>query len=253
MAKSNLDGVTPNLDMMARALIGQPKLYVDEGINSSNKLFHVPVRKSWDISFLWVELTSSADSGTRHVEIHVLDTDHDVVMEMVAGTTQIESLTRKYLFAPGVANLTSFRSTDWLTNPLPSTLHIPEGFAIRVFDSAAIAAAADDMIVQILVAEHDIPITSDAGDFFNYAPGPEQLEISTFAAVLLHQVNVPSSPGAAQLQFEGFAPLIGHSMVPPAEQLEISLFAPTFTNTEAFDPGAESLHITLFAPTLMIG
>jgi predicted Zn-dependent protease len=46
--------------------------------------------------------------------------------------------------------------SDYHELPLPVPFIVPEGFDVRVYDSAAIDAAADDMVVHISGVEYDI-------------------------------------------------------------------------------------------------
>ena len=65
--------------------------------------------------------------------------------------TQAASLTYNYLFGVGVSDLTAVRSSTFLMTPLVPWI-LPAGYKVRVYDSAAVAAAADDMVVQMLYA-----------------------------------------------------------------------------------------------------
>ena len=132
------------------SLIGSPILQADETADDSDKSFTVPAGKMWELTSIWVELTSTASAGNRQMTIEIQDSGSDVVMAVAAGAVQAQSLTRNYMFAPHMPDLTSFRAGDLLMTPMPPLL-LSAGFIIRVYDSAAIAAAADDMIVQMLV------------------------------------------------------------------------------------------------------
>jgi hypothetical protein len=52
--------------------------------------------------------------------------------------------------------LTAFRDTTFLMTPIPPTILLPAAYIIRVYDSAAVAAAADDMVVQLMVARRAV-------------------------------------------------------------------------------------------------
>jgi len=135
----------------------RPVLNADEVVDDSDKSFTVPANKEWRIVSLWVELTTTVTATVRQIEVQIQDTAADVVLQTVAGATQDVSITRNYLFAPGVADMTAFRDTDKITNPFPDLLVLPAAFVIRVFDNNAVDAAADDMVVQLIVAERDAP------------------------------------------------------------------------------------------------
>jgi hypothetical protein len=136
--------------------LGKGTLQADEALNDSDKSFTVPAGKEWTVLSIWVELASTATAGNRQVEVQLQDDSADVVGRLVAGAVQAASLTRNYHFAAGVADMTAFRDTDLISNPLPARLLLPPGYVVRVFDNNAVDAAADDMVVQMLVGERDV-------------------------------------------------------------------------------------------------
>ena len=125
----------------------------EETADDSNKDFTVPVNTEWQILWIWVELTTTNAVGNRQLVIEVLDAAGDIIgIVAVASVTQAASLARNYLFAPAVPDLLAFRDTDFLSTPIPPTLFLDAGQILRVRDNKAIAAAADDMIVQLSFA-----------------------------------------------------------------------------------------------------
>lgn len=129
------------------------ELLAQEGLNDSDKHITVPAATLYQILWVWVELTSSAVAGNRQMAVQWQDSSADVIGEVRAGAVQAASLTRYYLFAPAMADLTTFRDTDFLMTPLPPTLILSAGQVLRVFDQNIIAVNADDMVVQIQVAK----------------------------------------------------------------------------------------------------
>lgn len=128
------------------------ELLSDETTNDSDKSFTVPAGRNWHVLWVWVEYTSTAAVGNRQLVIQTQDTAADVIAEPArAGVVQAASLTRNYMFASSLADLLGFRDTAYLTTPLPPTLILGPGDIIRIYDNKAIAAAADDMIVQMKV------------------------------------------------------------------------------------------------------
>ena len=122
----------------------------DTDANDSDKSFTVPASVIWHVLSIWVELTTTATVGDRQVAVEIQVSGPDVTAEWArAGTTQAASLTRYYEFAPGLADLEDFRDTDYLSTPIPVTGLLKAGDVIRVYDNAAVDAAADDMIVHI--------------------------------------------------------------------------------------------------------
>lgn len=134
----------------------RPYLHADEALNDSDKTFTVPSSVEWHIMWIWVELTTTATVGDRQLVIEIQDNANDVTAQIRAGVVQAASLTRYYLFAPSMADLGVFRDTDWLMTPLPPTVLLDIGMQVRVYDNNAVAAAADDMVVQMQVLARSI-------------------------------------------------------------------------------------------------
>jgi len=126
-----------------------PALVADEAADDSDKTIAVTAAQVWQILWVWVELTTTADVGDRQIVIQIQDDATDVVAEFRAGTVQAASLTRKYMFAPALADLTGFRDTDYLMTPFPPTMVLLPSYIIRVYDNNAVAVAADDMVIQM--------------------------------------------------------------------------------------------------------
>ena len=123
-------------------------LVSDEAANDSDKTLTVTAAQLWHLLWIWVELTTTATVGDRQIVIELQDTANDVIFQVRAGVTQAASLTYYYCFAPSMADLTPVRDTDYLMTPLPPTVLLPAAFQIRVYDNNAVAAAADDLIIQ---------------------------------------------------------------------------------------------------------
>lgn len=129
----------------------------DVALDDSDKSFVVPAATEWQILWIWVELTSTAIVGNRQLEIQIIDTGPDVVASWArAAAVQAATLTRNYLFAPAVADITDFRDTDYMTTPVPVGAFLKAGQTLRVFDNNAVDAAADDMVVHIQRAERAV-------------------------------------------------------------------------------------------------
>ncbi len=127
--------------------MGEASLDEDAALNDSDKTVTVPLDEEWDVLSVFVELISTVNAGNRQMEVEFLTANGDIMGKIPAGAVQIASLTRTYSFAPNVANQAAFVGAN-LTTALPRMLLGP-GQGIRVFDSAAIDAAADDMTVRI--------------------------------------------------------------------------------------------------------
>lgn len=127
-----------------------PSLQADEALNDSDKTLTVPADTQWRVKSIWVEFTSDATAADRQLVIEIQDAAADVISQTRAGVIQGASITRYYLFAPHVTELTAFRDTDFLSTVMPEWI-LPEGYIIRVWDNNVIAVAADDMIIQCQV------------------------------------------------------------------------------------------------------
>lgn len=135
-----------------------PSLQSDEALNDSDKSFVVPASTEWRIKSIWVELISTAVAGNREIVIEIQDGAADVVARIKAGIVQAASLTRYYLFAAHVTELVAFRGTaiaDTLSTIMPEWV-LPATYVVRVYDIAAVDAAADDMVVQMLVEARSV-------------------------------------------------------------------------------------------------
>ncbi|MFA5035650.1 MAG: hypothetical protein WC479_00535 [Candidatus Izemoplasmatales bacterium] len=118
--------------------------------DDSDKTFTVPAGFTWEILSIRVDYTSSADAGNRQLCIELTD-GTNVIQRIMAGIVQAASLTRNYNFAVGLPDMTAFRDTSHLANPIPNGLILLPGYTVRIYDKAVIAAAADDMLVRMMV------------------------------------------------------------------------------------------------------
>jgi len=82
----------------------------------------------------------------------VTDGSDNIVAKFVAGAVQAASLTREYVFAPQLPQETGFTGGVML-RALSGDMVLPSGYKVRVYDSAAIGAAADDLTARLLVDE----------------------------------------------------------------------------------------------------
>ena len=124
----------------------------DTAVDDSDKTLTVPAGQEWQVLWIWVVLTSTATVGNRQVTVRAMTSGGTIIASLKAGAVQAASLTRNYLFAPSMADLTAFRDTSFLTTPLMPTLFLSAGQQLRILDSGAIAAAADDMLIYVQYA-----------------------------------------------------------------------------------------------------
>lgn len=130
-----------------------PILNSSATLNSSDKSFTVPAGRVWRVKWIYVSLISDGTAGNRQMTIQIQDNAANVIGSVKAGAVQAASITRNYIFAPFAVNLTAFVDTAFLSTPIPEFI-LPQNYVIRVYDSTAVAAAADDMTVQIMVEQY---------------------------------------------------------------------------------------------------
>lgn len=127
-----------------------PSLQAEETADDSDKTFTVPASIIWAIQSIWVELTTTATVGARQIEIMFTDGSDDVIGVAHPAVTQAASLTYNYMFGLGLPDLQVLRDSTYLQSSLPM-MYLPAGYKIRIRDNNAVAAAADDMVVQMMV------------------------------------------------------------------------------------------------------
>ena len=142
---------TNNPLKLMELLRGNPTQITNTASNSSDKLFATASDKHWRIDSIFVKLTTTATAGDRQLQIDFTDgVPANVISQVVAGLVQAASLTRYYMFAPGLAQQTAFVDTDKVTCQLPLITLIAE-YRIRIYDNNAVDAAADDMEVRMML------------------------------------------------------------------------------------------------------
>lgn len=141
-------------DAAGRLIPGVPfsaSLQADVTDNDSDKVFTVPATTEWEVRSIFIKLVSSGTAGNRQITVQFRDGSDNVVMEMRAGIVQTASLTRYYQYGIDLPYQTTFVSTDLLLSPLPKDIILPAGYDIRIWDNAAVDAAADDMHIQMMI------------------------------------------------------------------------------------------------------
>lgn len=120
----------------------------DVALNDSDKSL-IPSGTSWRVRRMIVNLVTTATAGARQLVLTVED-GSTVLFKIAAGITQIASLTHDYVFFAGAPRETALID-DSVLIPIPDLLLVRAGVSLRVRDSAAIDAAADDMTIQVIV------------------------------------------------------------------------------------------------------
>jgi len=126
----------------------------DKALNDSDKSFsfHGPTI----LDSVHVRLSTTATVGNRQIVLEVLTAAADVIFAVYAGVVQAASLVRRYTMHVGSGHDAAFMpaAAEGVAHiPIPNNLTIPAGGSLRIRDSAAIAAAADDMEVTLQYRE----------------------------------------------------------------------------------------------------
>jgi len=125
----------------------------DVALNDSNKDFTVPAGKVWRLKMLVGKLISTATVGNRQMQIVIKDAAAgNVIWTKNFGQVQTASLTRYYYAAADLPNDAAFDASGNIRAQLYQW-EIPAGWVIQLWDSAAIAAAADDLEYRLIVEE----------------------------------------------------------------------------------------------------
>lgn len=125
---------------------GQLFVAVDSAANDSDKTITVPAGKVWQVLAVHVTNATSADVGNRQL-VAVVSDGTNTLGTFNAVATQAASTTEYYNWAPQY-NTATETPAGFFHTPLPACL-LPAGGTVRVYDSAAVAASADDMTVVV--------------------------------------------------------------------------------------------------------
>lgn len=124
----------------------------DAAENDSDKTLTVPAGVIWDVHAILATLATSADAGNRQMTIVVGDGTNTLSTHNAAAV-QTASGTEYYAFAPQYEAATETVATFHHIPLVPSLL--PPGYTVRIYDSAAVAAAADDLTIRMVVTEYE--------------------------------------------------------------------------------------------------
>lgn len=142
--------------VLSHHVVRDPKLSSDTTADDSDKSVTVPTDYQWAIFAIRAKLATTATVGNRQLVLQVRDDSDVVLAEFPAGATQAASLTYHYMFCQGVPYDSSVRaegSDDGVLFAPFSGWILQPGWDIRVFDSAGVDAAADDLEVHVTYDE----------------------------------------------------------------------------------------------------
>ena len=119
----------------------------DAAANDSDKTMTVPTGYVWEIQTVNITYVSDATVGNRQVKLVVKDSAGVEIGNFNADSVQAASVTEYYNFSPAAGIATEAPAGYHYVAFPPFTLGA--GATIRAYDSAAIAAATDDMTVTL--------------------------------------------------------------------------------------------------------
>ena len=119
----------------------------DAAANDSDKTITVPAARTWEITNIFVTMVASATVGNRQMTVIVADPAAVVLANVKADSVQTASTTEYYSFTP-VAGIAVEAPAGYHYASFPAFM-LDAGSTIRVYDSAAVDAAADDMTVTV--------------------------------------------------------------------------------------------------------
>lgn len=126
---------------------------IDSTADDSDKTIVVPDGEIWLLDWLHVTYVSTATVGNRQIVLRLYDSANVLRGDWHAGAVQAASLTRHYAFQPGIYRETAFVDGD-IQVAIPDKLVIPPRWYLRILDTAAVDAAADDMTLSYQVTKN---------------------------------------------------------------------------------------------------
>jgi len=133
---------------------GTIKWSQDATANDSDKSFTTPVGKVREYLAVYLRFVTTATVGNRLLAIHLYP---DGVLEMgrpFTSGTIAASLDQRYMIGFGSITDDTSSGANTLVQGAPRCI-IPAGGYLRIFDTAAVDAAADDLTVNLHYIEYD--------------------------------------------------------------------------------------------------
>ena len=124
----------------------------DVTLNDSDKTFTVAAAEIWRIYSIFVGIVTTATVGNRQIIVDVRDDADLIVARYQAAASITAGQTRTITYAHGVGGTTTGMGGNQIVS-LATELWLPAAWDIRVYDAAAVDAAADDMTVGIAVRQ----------------------------------------------------------------------------------------------------
>jgi len=135
----------------------RPRIFVlsDNALNDSDKTITVPAGKQWEVLYGQVQLVTTATVGDRRIQYTVQTSGgNEIVYTQQALNVQIASTNERYNFGTFSDVLESVPTRHNL--PLPVGFVMLETFELRILDVNIVAAAADDLTINLVIKETDM-------------------------------------------------------------------------------------------------
>ena len=132
------------------ALIWSPYVIVEETTDLSDKSIVLAEKNVYQLLNIRISYLTNSTSGSRQIELQVLDKNGKILYQAIPGVTQAASLQYYYNFSPSNPDLTSLRNTNKVFSSLPIII-TDELWVVRVFDSNAVSTSGsgENMFVYI--------------------------------------------------------------------------------------------------------
>lgn len=134
---------------------GTPKWTRDAAANDSDKSFTVPTGKYWDMLGVVAFLVNTATVGNRVLRVSVTNGTNELYHVQMAASTASQQTYFLLGFSGMGDDYGLATSVNTTTSQNLFQLILPAGYVIRVYDAAAIDAAADDLTVVLHYIEYD--------------------------------------------------------------------------------------------------
>lgn len=132
--------------------------------NDSDWSFTVPAGKIWDVKYLLFAINCTATVGNRVLLITISNGTNlvwtgtksgNIAATLYGAVSAAPTLDETSTTKASIHSL-SANYTAWQTDVLPCPCLLPAGYVVRMYDTAAIDAAADDCIEILYYIEYDI-------------------------------------------------------------------------------------------------
>lgn len=142
---------------------GRPTYLIDSTANDSDKTVTVPTGKIYELFSICADLVATATVGSRLLEVLIQDPDaKPIYRSLGVPVTASQNGSLNIWRSNGLSNtllrkcITTGNAPNACVNDSMPLMFLMAGSTIRIRDSAAIDAAADDMTTVIGIREYDL-------------------------------------------------------------------------------------------------